>query len=704
MTTLTLEQQYKPYKGPESYQVEDAAFFFGRKEAADQIVAHVLSAHISLLHAQSGAGKTSLLNALVIPQLEERGWTPVRILPQNDPVRATRVACLQYVVPPPEAEAIALRRALDALFGATDDPTLEELLARYDDPGILPVYDPRKRCLIAPVLLDEVGARYPALDGGRVTPYICRLLRSSLDLQTVADHLAAIGTACGTVAGSWQPVRSDTRVRHLLQTLQSAACRAAYATTLDYLDLPVRELRPFIENLLHIYGSARPGFCLVLLFDQFEELFTRFVDPGSLHVAHSQEMPDWRLRLEFIDELRTLCREPPAADGRRRGSRRSVLPVRYLISMRSEYIAQLRPIREFAADLDRSAYQLELLTRLSARQAIEEPAVLYGYTYEEECFNQILADLLKEERYIEPAHLSLVCEKLWLESGRDLVRQHAAAAAGELPTVPLATYAERLHGAKGILRDFLQDFLVALADDDERREALELIEPLITGSGTRNIVERRQLIQVPFRDATRRTELLDKLVNRTLVRIEPRLGGQFIEITHEFLILAVQEALQKYLYGNVEYQQFRVALRALAESQRDPAASATDSVINRAEFGILDRNRQRVQWNGWAVEQMLRAWLCHGGGSEQRATLRYWLDAASGLAAVADLGTIRQRLAGCGAGQGFLSRPELQQINANRDRQAFTPAERQAILRSELLRATAEEHADVRYWTLQVMP
>jgi hypothetical protein len=138
VTTLTLEQQYKPYKGPESYQVEDAAFFFGRNEAADQIVAHVLSAHISLLHAQSGAGKTSLLNALVIPQLEERGWTPVRILPQNDPVRATRVACLQYVVPPPEAEAIALRRALDGLFGATDDPTLDELLARYDDPGILP--------------------------------------------------------------------------------------------------------------------------------------------------------------------------------------------------------------------------------------------------------------------------------------------------------------------------------------------------------------------------------------------------------------------------------------------------------------------------------------------------------------------------------------------------------------------------------------
>jgi len=702
VTTPTLEE-YPPYKGPESYQVEDAAFFFGRHQAADQIVAHILSAQVSLLHAQSGAGKTSLLNALVIPQLEEHGWTPVRILPQDDPVRATRIACLQAVVPPPEAEALALRRALDGLFGAADDPTLDELLARYDDPAFLPVRDPRKRCLISPVpLAGDLGARYPALDGGRVTPYVCRLLRSSLDLPSVADHLAAIGTACGTGSDAWQPVRGDTRVRQLLHTLRGDACRAAYAATLDYLDLPVRELRPFIENLLRIYGSVRPGLCLVLLFDQFEELFTRFVDPGSLHAPGTQEMPDWRLRVEFIEELRSLCRNPPATTGERAAGRRPQLPVRHLISMRSEYIAQLRPIREFAPEIDRSTCQLELLTQASARQAIEEPAVLFGYTYEEECFNQILADLLKEERYIEPAHLSLVCEKLWQEAGRNLVRQQAQAAGG-LPTVPLATYAERLHGARGILRDFLQDFLGALADDDERREALELIEPLITGSGTRNIVERRQLLQVPFRDATRRKELLDKLVNRTLVRIEPRLGGQFIEITHEFLIPAVQEALRKYLYGNVEYQQFRAALRALAESETDRGSPATESVINRAEFGVLDRHRQRVQWNGWAIEQMLRAWLCHGAGGEQRATLRYWLDATSGRASASDLGTIRQSLACVGAGQGFLSRQELQQINANRDRQPFTPAERQAILRSALLRATAEENADVRYWTLQVM-
>ena len=50
----------KPYKGPKSSRPEDAALFFGREKEADQLTAKILSSRITLLHAQSGAGKTSL--------------------------------------------------------------------------------------------------------------------------------------------------------------------------------------------------------------------------------------------------------------------------------------------------------------------------------------------------------------------------------------------------------------------------------------------------------------------------------------------------------------------------------------------------------------------------------------------------------------------------------------------------------------------
>jgi hypothetical protein len=63
----------KPYKGPESYETHDAKLFFGREEEAEQLRAQILASPFTLLHAQSGAGKTSLLNAKIIPGLESYG-------------------------------------------------------------------------------------------------------------------------------------------------------------------------------------------------------------------------------------------------------------------------------------------------------------------------------------------------------------------------------------------------------------------------------------------------------------------------------------------------------------------------------------------------------------------------------------------------------------------------------------------------------
>ena len=50
----------KPYKGTESYQVEDAELFFGRKPDAEQLLARVLSARMTLLHGQSRRDEAQL--------------------------------------------------------------------------------------------------------------------------------------------------------------------------------------------------------------------------------------------------------------------------------------------------------------------------------------------------------------------------------------------------------------------------------------------------------------------------------------------------------------------------------------------------------------------------------------------------------------------------------------------------------------------
>lgn len=63
-----------PYVGPRPYERGDRHNFFGRDRDARDLVALILAEREVLFYAQSGAGKTSLLNAQVIPALEEEGF------------------------------------------------------------------------------------------------------------------------------------------------------------------------------------------------------------------------------------------------------------------------------------------------------------------------------------------------------------------------------------------------------------------------------------------------------------------------------------------------------------------------------------------------------------------------------------------------------------------------------------------------------
>ena len=62
-----------PYVGLRPFERKDRRLFFGRDRDAHFLTNKVLTSPLTLLYAQSGVGKTSLLRALVIPQLAEDG-------------------------------------------------------------------------------------------------------------------------------------------------------------------------------------------------------------------------------------------------------------------------------------------------------------------------------------------------------------------------------------------------------------------------------------------------------------------------------------------------------------------------------------------------------------------------------------------------------------------------------------------------------
>lgn len=63
-----------PYVGPRTFQREDRDLFFGRDREARDLMALISSERLILFYAQSGAGKSSLLNTRLIPELEDNNF------------------------------------------------------------------------------------------------------------------------------------------------------------------------------------------------------------------------------------------------------------------------------------------------------------------------------------------------------------------------------------------------------------------------------------------------------------------------------------------------------------------------------------------------------------------------------------------------------------------------------------------------------
>lgn len=113
-------QTETPFRFLEAYEEADAPWFFGRDREASQLLTTLERHPLVVLTGASGAGKTSLVNAGLMPRLRRRGvWRVVRFSPGHDPLgRLARGLATQSDVelPPgqllsrPGLAAAALRR------------------------------------------------------------------------------------------------------------------------------------------------------------------------------------------------------------------------------------------------------------------------------------------------------------------------------------------------------------------------------------------------------------------------------------------------------------------------------------------------------------------------------------------------------------------------------------------------------------------
>jgi formylglycine-generating enzyme required for sulfatase activity len=84
----------QPYKSLYEFEISDRDIFFGREVATQELLNRVADHRLTVLHARSGAGKTSLLKAGLSPRLIAEGRLPVyaRTRPYEDPTEAVKKA------------------------------------------------------------------------------------------------------------------------------------------------------------------------------------------------------------------------------------------------------------------------------------------------------------------------------------------------------------------------------------------------------------------------------------------------------------------------------------------------------------------------------------------------------------------------------------------------------------------------------------
>ena len=403
----------KPYVGPRPFERGERHLFFGRDREVSDILSLIIASRTFLIYAQSGAGKSSLLNAQIIPNLESRGN---EVLP---------VARVRGVIP----ESI--------------------------DPGdIANIY------LFNTLVTWEGNGTFP---------------------------------------------RELTKVQ-----------------LADFL-----KKRPHPENE---DGMLSPR---VVIFDQFEELFTFFPER-------------WKDREQFFEQIATALSKDPV--------------LRVVFVMREDYIAELDPYSSLLPERLKTRYRIERLRRKAALDAVRNPLQDTRCAFDEGVAEKLVDELLtiwvqdrknKEHshavtgEFVEPVQLQVVCENLWngIQKEATKISEQDLAAFGDVNQA-LSNFYERsiqkvkenLGVSEGMLRRWFEF-------------------TLITPAGTRGTVYQGN--EYTGESEKLQNDVVDALENLHIIRGELRGGARWFELAHDRFIKPILKSNQKWRASQGDIEETR---------------------------------------------------------------------------------------------------------------------------------------------------
>ena len=416
------------YPGPQSFTEEDEGLFFGRKRETKALYDLIMVQPLVVLFAKSGMGKTSLLQAGIVPRLRFTEYDPV-IIRLND------------VQAPPELQA--LRKIVPQVGGLSD------------------------------------------------------ILTSSQNFATA----------------------------------------------------PIIGNSPSLWTEIIRYNREHNGTPL-LIFDQFEEIFTLYSDeqratfvrqladvingnlPESIRQRIREGITDGTLDTTAVAELERTAK------------------VKIVLSIRSDLLHYLHLLSPEIPSILRNRFELLGLRPEQAKEAIINPAAQAreagdyaspAFNYAADAVSQILSYLSRrqqslltgnrQETEIESFQLQLLCE--YIE--RKVISGASVGVTSSHPDTITPTFYGGEPGIEQILSQFYTNTLNAIPDARQREKARRLLEDHLVKSERRVSVDETTIAQTHGVS----TATLDLLVNKRLLRQDVRETGEYFEISHDTLLTPI---------------------------------------------------------------------------------------------------------------------------------------------------------------------
>lgn len=430
-----------PYPGPRSFSRDERGVFRGRDYESRELFSLVVAHKIVLLYSQSGAGKSSLLNAGLAPLLQEEGF-------QVFPV--ARVA------------------------------------GRIPDS----------------VAVEDVS-----------NPYTLNVLLS------------------------WSEKGGDVKPGELAAV----------------------SLHEFLKRSQPAHNGDHRQSVRVLLFDQFEELFTFYPER-------------WKERAEFIGQLA----EALGADDY----------LRVVIGMREEYLGPLQVHAHILPESLETRFRLERLGEDDALAAVIEPLNTTRRRFAPDVAEKLVEDLLKIKvatdhtttrevtgEYVEPVQLQVVCSGLWdkLPANTHEISLEYLQDFGDVTEALSVFYEESLKEAAQ----------KACLNEGKLRKWFE--QTLITPAGTRGTV---------FRGGTETGGLpntaVDVLDAKHIIRCDSRAGSAWYELTHDRFIEPIFKSNRRWREAHGAVDRLRRELEERAEKW-DEAGRPAEELLNEEKLNEAQR-------------------------------------------------------------------------------------------------------------------